>query len=367
MFKRIVSELSFSPASVGELSAYATRLQKEKATRGITLFVLTALVLGQLLICLSPSTPPYRSAADDLISGGFASSQSILETYDTSGNDYGSLLAALGLTKNTISHLVPQEDLAKQKFNYTVSRMPQSSEYSAYSTKQSTYYLSKLATPTTPVGKGWSGYSDTYGSIFISKLNGNIFLERSSSLSESGIRLSHTIDKQSPTLSAGDQFTITLTATNTSDGPIDAPIIFTFHDLSEYATITSTNAGIISRDTYEVVWPKQSFKANETKTFHLAATVTNPIDLKPYQSSTPSSQDCVMTIVFGNRIDVPISCPLNKQIELSLQVLPKIPPFVLLTIYSTLLVLSALLYAYTKLLIKEIRIIRKQLNTGETS
>lgn len=365
MFKNIVSELSFSPASVGQLSVYAARLQKQQKTRVITLLVLLALVLGQLLISLSPSTPPYRSTPEDILPGGFASSQSIRETYETNGNDYGNLLTALGFTKDTISHIVPQEGLANQSFTYIMSRMPQASEYAAYHTNQSTYYLSKLATPTVPVGEGWTGYSNTYGNFFITKSNGGIFLERAPSLVQSVVTLSHTVDKVNHALSPGDQVAITLTATNTSDKPINSPIIFTFHDLSEYATITNPDSGIISLDTHELIWPQQTFRPNETKTFHLAVTITTPMPTKPYQASTPSSQDCTVTIVFGNRTDTPVNCPLSKQLELSLQELPRIHPELLLAIYSALLILCAVLYGRTRLYIKEIRIIRKQLNTGE--
>lgn len=365
MFKKIVSELSFSPASVGALSAYASRLQKERSLRGITLLVLAALVVGQLLICLFPSVPPYRSTPNDLMPGGFTSSQSIRETYESGKNDYGNLLALLGLTKDTINHLIPQADLAQQKFGYQVSRMPQSSEYSAYHTSQSTYYLSKLPTPMTPLGEGWTGYSDTYGSFFVSKTSGIIFLERVSSLPQSPIKLSHDIEKHTFPLNPGDQLTINLRATNTSSTPIDSSVVFTFHDLSEYATIPNAGSGIISRDTYEVTWPHQSFAPNETKVFQLQAVVANPLITKPYQVSTPSSQDCTITIVFGNRTDTPVSCPLSAQIELGLQDLPRIHPLTLLILYATLLMICALLYGYTTLQIKEIRIIRKQLNTGE--
>ena len=365
MFKKIISELSFSPASVGELSTYAARLQKEQAIRGVSLLVLVALVAGQLLVCLSPSLPPYHSTPNDLVQGGFASSQSIRETYETAGNSYADILVSLGLTKDTINQLLPRESTASQEFRYIVSRMPQSSDYSAHNaTSQNPYYLSKLDAPTTHTTEGWTGYSDTYGNFFISKPSGIIFLDHTPQPKQSPLTLSHSINEAVQPLKSGDQFTILLSATNTSDSSVDSPIIFTVHDLSEYATITNAGSGIVSQDTYEVIWPHQTFKPNETKTFQLTATIANPVSTKSYQQSSPLSEDCTVTLVFGNRTDMPIECPISKQVELGLRSLPKIPPTTLLYIYGTLLLINALLYTYTRVQLKEIRIIRKQLNRG---
>lgn len=55
MFRKIVSQLSFSPALVGQLSFYAKRLRKEQATRRLGLvFVAMALVVQSLVVFQAP-------------------------------------------------------------------------------------------------------------------------------------------------------------------------------------------------------------------------------------------------------------------------------------------------------------------------
>lgn len=69
MFKKIVSQLSFSPALVGQLGFYARRLRKEQTTRRLGLvFVVLALVVQSLTVFQPPEaanaapTPPSQAA-----------------------------------------------------------------------------------------------------------------------------------------------------------------------------------------------------------------------------------------------------------------------------------------------------------------
>ncbi|MBC7512164.1 hypothetical protein H7142_00675 [Candidatus Saccharibacteria bacterium] len=103
MFRSIVSNLSFSPALVGQLGFYAKRLRKEEATRRLGL-VFTALALVvQSLAVFSPPEAANAASAADFISGGVSSKQEFLKHYDNNTNRIKGLYDSLGITRGEIS------------------------------------------------------------------------------------------------------------------------------------------------------------------------------------------------------------------------------------------------------------------------
>lgn len=70
-FKKIVSDLSFSPSVMGKLSMLARKVKKEEAVRktGVILILLTVTI--QLFLILSPFTPSNSADNLDMISRGY--------------------------------------------------------------------------------------------------------------------------------------------------------------------------------------------------------------------------------------------------------------------------------------------------------
>lgn len=62
MFRKLVSNLPFSPALVGQLGFYARRLSKEQATRQLGLIFTVLAITVQGLALLSPPEPTYASS-----------------------------------------------------------------------------------------------------------------------------------------------------------------------------------------------------------------------------------------------------------------------------------------------------------------
>ncbi len=103
MFRRIVSNLSFSPALVGQLGFYAKRLKKEEATRRMGL-VFTALALVvQSLAVFSPPEAANAASAADFIPGGVPSKQAFLNHYDSNTNRIKGLFDSLGITRAEVN------------------------------------------------------------------------------------------------------------------------------------------------------------------------------------------------------------------------------------------------------------------------
>lgn len=103
MFRRIVSNLSFSPALVGQLGFYARRLKKEEATRRLGL-VFTALALVvQSFAVFSPPEAANAASAADFIPGGISSKQDLLNHYDNNTNRIKGLFTSIGITRAEVN------------------------------------------------------------------------------------------------------------------------------------------------------------------------------------------------------------------------------------------------------------------------
>jgi len=108
MFKKIVSQLSFSPALVGQLAFYARRLRKEEATRRLGLiFVALALVVQSLVVFQAPE-PANASNPGDMIPGGLGlgsarSFNNFLGPYDRNERHLQDIYNYFGITRDEIT------------------------------------------------------------------------------------------------------------------------------------------------------------------------------------------------------------------------------------------------------------------------
>lgn len=102
MFRKLVSNLSFSPALVSQLGFYARRLKREETTRRVGL-VFTALALVvQSLTVFTPPQSANAANASDFINGGVNSKADILDAYDRSANgngDFKQIMDYAGITR----------------------------------------------------------------------------------------------------------------------------------------------------------------------------------------------------------------------------------------------------------------------------
>ena len=108
MFRKIISNLSFSPALVGQLGFYAKRLRKEEVTRRAGLvFVALALVV-QCLAVFQPPEPANAASANDLVPGGLGlganrSLNYFLAPYDANTRNLQDVATTMGLTRAEIA------------------------------------------------------------------------------------------------------------------------------------------------------------------------------------------------------------------------------------------------------------------------
>ncbi len=104
MFRKLVSNLPFSPALVGQISFYSKRLRKEETTRRIGLFMTALALIVQSFTVFVPATSANTSHESDLIKGGVSSMSELLDRYDNPNYDYKKIMTYAGITRSEIAN-----------------------------------------------------------------------------------------------------------------------------------------------------------------------------------------------------------------------------------------------------------------------
>lgn len=189
MFRKLVSNLAFSPALVGQIGFYAKRLQKEEATRRIGLvFTVLALVIQSLAV-FTPPEAANAASSRDFIYGGVSSLNQFLAAYDANkGNIKDVYTGYAGITRaeiasaklttwtvgNTLSWgrqavLSPSQGEVK----HVILNSAGSPVTTVYSHPEKVFYKSS-----TSKDYGWVGYSKKVGWFAISKACGNLVTKK---------------------------------------------------------------------------------------------------------------------------------------------------------------------------------------------
>jgi hypothetical protein len=109
MFRKIVSNLAFSPALVGQLGFYAKRLRREEATRRTGLIFTALALVVQTFAVFTPPESANASSGNDVIYGGFSSKSDLLGIYDRNKDSAGhkdlqQIYSYYGITRQDIAN-----------------------------------------------------------------------------------------------------------------------------------------------------------------------------------------------------------------------------------------------------------------------
>lgn len=107
MFRKIVSNLAFSPALVGQLGFYAKRLRKEETTRRVGLIFTALALVIQLFAVFTPPESANAANGNNIIYGGFKDKNDLLAIYDRNQDSAGhkdlqQIYAQFGITRQDI-------------------------------------------------------------------------------------------------------------------------------------------------------------------------------------------------------------------------------------------------------------------------
>src|SRR5689334_14777610 len=99
MFRKIVSNLAFSPALIGQLGFYAQRLKKEEATRRLGVVFTALALIVQSLTVFTPPESANAANASNMIYGGVSSKKAVLTEYDKRRSDFKDIMDYAGVTR----------------------------------------------------------------------------------------------------------------------------------------------------------------------------------------------------------------------------------------------------------------------------
>jgi hypothetical protein len=361
MFKEIVSQLAFSPATVGRLSEYAKKVKQKQRISGWVTFLFALLLLIHIVFPLFGASPAATPTQNDLVAGGVATTEIALNEYNKDTNGFRDALSLLSIKESDLQQL-SEARYAISQFDYVTGLVPYGTPNErSYSMSGVSHPIYIRSAETIASGQsGWEGTTSDGTEFFILKADGNILTSKlpTPAPAQSPFRLGHTLSTNQGALSWE------LVVTNPLDRPQSDDLSFSIADIYEYAIVDTPAGAFISDADQRIIWPGFTLDANESKTLHVTARFTRQTNHPVTNSANPFSYDCRITTVFGNTQEGPVECPIYKRGELWLRLLPHPSASTLIIIYSTLLVVSALLYVRLRLLTEEIRIIRTQLNTG---
>lgn len=163
---------------------------------------------------------------------------------------------------------------------------------------------------------------------------------------------------------SGDKITYKVNIENNGKAEKEAMFSEELEDVLEYATLTDLGGGSLDKKTGVLTWPKINLKAGEKQTRIFTVQVRAQIPSTPQGVSHPTSYDCKMTNAFGNTVEVAVACPVAKQVEKTITSLPKTGASENMIFAGALLSVAAFFYARTRQMRKEVKLIRRNINSG---
>ena len=393
MFRKIVSNLSFSPSLITQVGFYASRLRKEEITRRLTVIFVALGLVVECLIVFSPPESANASSEQDLIRGGISSLDDLLVRYDKNTDDIKDIYTLLGLTRDELTQAKPATINSKDSI-YSVHRL---SQYSAeqgetrfvYQSSNGTTgarYISPLNLADTATTKeqsgtlynGWVGQSSKLGWFAILKANASIATKGypatvtadSSTLSLpvtrslSVVNIQQGTDATKAPVAGFTTLAYTLEIKNNGATPIRLPLTISISDALQYSTVADAGAAIFDPTHKSLSWGTVTVPAGATEKRTFAMHVTSPIPSTPTGVGDANSYDCVIATSFGNTTRVGLECPPAKVTEALVAALPPVGPTLGLGLTIGVFAGAVYFYLRTKQLKKEIRLIRHTINTG---
>jgi len=140
-------------------------------------------------------------------------------------------------------------------------------------------------------------------------------------------------------------------------------------DILDYATLDTAflkkQGGVYKEDSKTVRWEGQTVKANSVLTKKFRVTIKNPVPTTNQPSNITTTFDCVISNKYGTEIAIPINCPIVKVVvEPAATTLPKTGPGTSLLIGFAMTAVVGYFFARSKLLGKELELVREEYVAG---
>ena len=386
MFRKLVSNLPYSPTLITEIGFYANRLRDEDITRRITVvFVVLALIMQSLAI-ISPPESANASSEQDIVRGGVSDLNDFLTRYDHNENDLKDIYSAVGVSRAEIAAARPSV-ISPADETYIMSRFGQlspSSKEVGLSYQRSvggtgTRFFSPLSdiSGSNQSYTGWVGQSASLGWFGIIKANGSLAthgipttftpfgsdsmqaLKKVSAINISGDDLSENIMARPL-----DKISYTLQLSNPNNTTVSGAFDVRVADLLEYAKLIDTGGGTFDQKNGTLNWQNIELPPQHTEKRTFVVQMFTSLPATGTGISNPESYDCKLAITFGNTHKTSVECPPAKDFESILNQLPSIGLGGNIVFMAILLTIVLFLSLRIRQMKKEIKVIRHNFNSG---
>lgn len=173
-------------------------------------------------------------------------------------------------------------------------------------------------------------------------------------------------DANNKTAKGGDELEYTLTVSNNGTADAENYVIDSdnLNDVMEYATLTSYNDASFDRVNQRLRWPATTVKASSSVVKKFTIKIMNPIPSTPPALSDATSYDYKLRNVFGNEVIINLNKPAAGAAYGAVSALPNTGPGISTIISIFGLILVGYFYARSRLLSKEVAIVKDELITG---
>lgn len=390
MFRKLVANLSFSPALIHEVGFYARRLRKEETTRRLTiLFVVLALIVQSLAV-FSPPESANASSEQDLIRGGVASKSDFLARYDDNEANIKDIFSTAGITRSEIERaeettVSSREDLfvmgrfaqfgsAQGEAPFTYTKSDSGDAATTYMAPLRLWDTNEAARYNGTSYQAWVGQSAKLGWFAILKNCGNLATKvlpettKKASSAKETITAINLTQNSAPAdtviAQAGDRISYTIKSENSSPTTQVVPLAVSLADVLEYSRLIDNGGGLIDDQTKTLSWPPVKLASGLSQQRTYVVQLLDPIPATPAGTSNSTSYDCVMSSSFGTGNTIRVDCPPVKNVETVVGIFPTIGIFGNLMFAIIIAGFSLYFYLRTRQLKSEIRLIRHNLNAG---
>ncbi len=386
MFRKLVSNLPYSPALITEVGFYAKRLRGEDVTRRVTVLFVALAFIMQSLALFSPPESANASSEQDIIRGGVSDLNDFLARYDHNEDDVKDIYSAVGISRSEIAAAHPgtiknNDDL------YVMSRYGQlssSSKEISMSYPRSVGGVGvRYFSPLTEISdshhsfRGWIGNSAALGWFGIIQTSGSLATRGVPSTFNpvgantttavkliSAQNLTQNLPSESVTAKPYDKISYTLKASNPHHMSTTADFSLRISDILEYSTLIDAGGGSLDQTKDTLSWPSVELGPGQFQTRTFIVQLLASVPATGTGVSNPESFDCELTATFGNAHQTKVDCPLAKGLESAFLQLPGVGTGGTLIFLATLSLIVSFFAIRTRQLKKEIRIIRHNFNTG---
>lgn len=324
MFKKIVSQLSFSPALVGQLGFYAKRLRKEQATRRLGLvFVALALVVQGLVVFQAPE-PANASNNNDFIPGGLGTGSArdfnrFLGPYDRNERRLQDIMNYFGITRAEITSTTFQQFTIGSKKSYGFENRAGSTTIpitdASFNTVTTIYGRDLTSWGNSPSSKAWAyvGHSSKIGWFAILQACGNLITDvypqaptpppppANIVANKTAVNTTQNIDASKTKAKENDRVTYTVSVQNTGGQAKTVDLSDNLTEVLKYSKLVANSTGTFNATNKTIKWPSVNLAPG--------ATVSHKYTVQMNSTLISTTTECKMRNNFADKIvTVPVAC-----------------------------------------------------------